>query len=39
MNNLEYLKSVGVEVEKALELWGDEESYQSALKEYMESLP
>ncbi len=39
MNNLEYLKSVGVEVEKALELWGDEESYQSALKEYMDSLP
>ena len=39
MNNLEYLKSGGVEVEKALELWGYEESYQSALKEYMDSLP
>ena len=39
MNNLEYLKSVGIDVDSALELWGDENSYQSALKDYKEALP
>lgn len=39
MNDLEYLKSKNVEVDNALELWGDEESFKEALKEYQNSLP
>lgn len=39
MENIEVLKAHNVDVEEALGLWGDMESYNDALKEYMTSFP
>lgn len=38
MNNVDLLKEKNVEVEKALELWGDMDSYNESLKEFKETL-
>ena len=39
MEKIEILKQYHIDVEAALELWGDMESYTDALKEYKDSLP
>jgi PleD family two-component response regulator len=38
MHNVDLLKTNNVEVDKALELWGDMDSYDESLKEFKESL-
>ncbi len=38
MNNVEILKSNNVDVNAALELWGDMDSYNESLREFKESL-
>lgn len=38
MNNVELLKSNNVDVDKALELWGDMDSYNESLKEFKDTL-
>jgi CheY-like chemotaxis protein len=38
MNNVDLLKTNDVELDKALELWGDMDSYDESLKEFKESL-
>ena len=38
MNNIELLKANNVDVNAALELWGDMESYNESLKEFKDSL-
>lgn len=38
MNNVDLLKENNVEVEKALELWGDMDSYNDSLKEFKDTL-
>lgn len=38
MNSIELLKQNNVDVDKALELWGDIDSYNDSLKEYKDSL-
>lgn len=39
MENIEILKKYNVDVDAALELWGDIPSLNDALKEYLESMP
>lgn len=38
MNNIDLLKAYNVDINAALELWGDMESYNESLKEFKESL-